>query len=109
LKLFIPNLEEGIEPQEFYNKMKAIIENQGHKILEDKIYRIKFKHEGDVFEAIVGEYEPYDGAFFKDKLLVIFKTDISYLAFSSKRGLYKPFDPIFIGFHDVIEIEHFIN
>jgi hypothetical protein len=100
MNFFIPHAENNEQENKVLN---ALIENIEQKknadIDSERIYKLKFKHDGEKFEATVGENGPYE-----DEIVTAILYDKNYevyFIFTYNRGTIRG-EPILVGKNDVL-------
>ena len=102
MKFFIPAAEGEEQTKSIYESIIKFAEQSlCWKIKHEKIFSIKYKHNGQVYYAKVGEKENLTG----DLVLAILKSQ-AYLICSISHGFLKGL-PILVGPQDIINIEYF--
>lgn len=95
MKFFIPGAENKKEEESVYNSIKKFVGPQvSGKILDTKIYRIDFSHDGKQYQATVGEITNFNG----ETVIAILEADNLYCVCTPKRGVVRDL-PIFVGKH----------
>ncbi len=102
MKFFIPNAKDDKQAEEVYNGIiKFAEENLKWGVNTDRIYSIRYSHEGKDFLAKVGEVENRT----KDLVLAILKST-TYLICTINRGGLRGM-PILVGENEIERIEYF--
>lgn len=93
MKFFIPEAKDKQQENEAYSSIKKFVSQQvGGDILDTKIYKINFKHDGKEYSATIGETTNFNG----EMAIAIFEADNLYLLCTLNRGV-KRGDPILVG------------
>lgn len=101
MKFFVPHAESDEQAISDYKSIKEFAEKQTWSILDNKIYKIKYRHNGKIYHAQVGEKSD----FIQDLVLAIFESN-AYLICTTNRGGIRG-EPILVGKSDIISIECF--
>ena len=102
MKFFIPAAKDDEQAESVYSGIKKFAqENTGWSIYEDRIFAIKYKHEGKDYFATVGETENRTD----DVVLAILKST-TYLVCTKNRGGVRG-NPILVGINEVTSIDYF--
>lgn len=102
MKFFIPAAEDAKQAESVYSSIKKFAKkNTGWDVKPDRIYSIKYKHDGKEYYAKVGEHETLT----KDLVFAILLSN-TYLVCTTIRGALKG-EPILVGINEVIDIEYF--
>lgn len=102
MKFFIPEAEDDKQAEDVYKGIiKFAQENLGWGIGLDRIYSIRYSHEGKEYFAKVGEVENRT----RDLVLAILKST-TYLICTTNRGGLRG-TPILVGSNEINKIEYF--
>lgn len=102
-KFFLPKYEaEAAAAEEVYGAIRLFETGKsGWEILPDRIFRIRWSHDGKDYETEVGKPEPYEGA-----MTVAILRSNAYLVCTPNRGVIRG-DPILVGLSEIRDVELF--
>ena len=97
MKFFVPHSESDEEAESVRESVRDFLASQGAPTYEDRIHRIKFRHNGKAYDLSVGQTHPD----LREEVLFIFRAKHPglYYACSANRGVLRG-EPYLIGDHD---------
>lgn len=102
MRFFIPRAKDEIMAEEVYLAIKKHVENEMEwEVSEERIFRIKYTHNGIRALAQVGQPEPD----INEPIFAILRSN-AYLVCTPNRGVFKGL-PLLIGNEEVQSVEHF--
>lgn len=102
MKFFIPKAKDEAEANDVYQAVKKFAqETLGWKITDDRIYSLRYIHNGKEYFARVGDIEGFTNA----TVIAILKSN-TYLVCTRDRGVARG-EPILVGTEEVLDIEYF--
>lgn len=103
MKFFIPASKSIDQAEEVYNSIIKFCESQfTWKVINRRIFKINFKHDGKYYEAEVGKIEKRTN----DIIIAILETDTVYYVCTRYRGVIRG-EPILVGKNEITYIEDF--
>lgn len=102
MKFFIPHAKDKTQEANVYDATKKFAKKTTEwDIEDDKIFSVRYVHNGKNYYSEVGKVETYEG----EEVIAILKSN-TYLICTPNRGVIRGM-PILVGFNEAIEVIHF--
>ena len=103
MKFFIPHAKDAAEAESVYESIRSVaIESSPYRVVNRRIYRMRWRHEGTTYTSTVGEQDVRLG----EEVFAILDATAVYLVCTPNRGVFRG-DAMLVGKDEALIVEEF--